>query len=179
MAPSGRDIGEQLNWHWNAQLRPGLEGLTTEEYLWEPVPAMWSVRTLDGETRVDWQWPPPDPTPVTTLGWRLCHLWMVLAQRADYHFGEASLTVDRLHWPATAEAALAAVDAAYAQWWDGVRQASDERFEQARPGPPGTIDGQFPLWSVVLHVNREVIHHGAEIALMRDLYRARHSAGLH
>jgi hypothetical protein len=23
----------------------------------------------------------------------------------------------------------------------------------------------------VLHVNREVIHHGAEIALLRDLYR--------
>ena len=34
------------------------------------------------------------------------------------------------------------------------------------------IDGQFPLWAVVLHVNREVIHHGAEVAVLRDLYRA-------
>ena len=25
--------------------------------------------------------------------------------------------------------------------------------------------------ALVLHVNREVIHHGAEIALLRDLYR--------
>lgn len=25
----------------------------------------------------------------------------------------------------------------------------------------------------MLHVNREVIHHGAEVALLRDLYRAR------
>jgi hypothetical protein len=24
----------------------------------------------------------------------------------------------------------------------------------------------------VLHINREVIHHGAEVALLRDLYRA-------
>jgi hypothetical protein len=28
----------------------------------------------------------------------------------------------------------------------------------------------------VLHINREVIHHGAEIALLRDLYRARPGA---
>jgi hypothetical protein len=28
--------------------------------------------------------------------------------------------------------------------------------------------------TLVLHINREVIHHGAEIALLRDLYRWRH-----
>jgi hypothetical protein len=27
--------------------------------------------------------------------------------------------------------------------------------------------------ALVLHINREAIHHGAEIALLRDLYRAR------
>jgi hypothetical protein len=27
--------------------------------------------------------------------------------------------------------------------------------------------------ALVLHINREVIHHGAEIALLRDLYRWR------
>jgi hypothetical protein len=26
--------------------------------------------------------------------------------------------------------------------------------------------------ALVLHINREVIHHGAEVALLRDLYRA-------
>jgi len=26
--------------------------------------------------------------------------------------------------------------------------------------------------ALVLHVNREIIHHGAEVALLRDLYRA-------
>jgi hypothetical protein len=25
--------------------------------------------------------------------------------------------------------------------------------------------------TLILHINREVIHHGAEIALLRDLYR--------
>jgi hypothetical protein len=28
----------------------------------------------------------------------------------------------------------------------------------------------MPMLALVLHINREVIHHGAEIALLRDLY---------
>jgi hypothetical protein len=29
---------------------------------------------------------------------------------------------------------------------------------------------------LVLHINREMIHHGAEIALLRDLYRSKYDA---
>jgi hypothetical protein len=29
----------------------------------------------------------------------------------------------------------------------------------------------------VLHVNREALHHGAEVALLRDLYRATAAGG--
>ena len=35
---------EQLDVHWQHQLRPRLDGLTDEEYLWEPVPGCWNVR---------------------------------------------------------------------------------------------------------------------------------------
>ena len=31
----------------------------------------------------------------------------------------------------------------------------------------------LPMTALVLHVNREVIHHGAETALLRDLYLRR------
>jgi hypothetical protein len=43
--------------------------------------------------------------------------------------------------------------------------------------PVGSSEGPFAdrsLAALVLHINREVIHHGAEIALLRDLY-LRHS----
>jgi hypothetical protein len=30
----------------------------------------------------------------------------------------------------------------------------------------------LPMAALVLHLNRELIHHGAEIALLRDLFRA-------
>jgi hypothetical protein len=32
---------------------------------------------------------------------------------------------------------------------------------------------------LVLHLNREAIHHGAEICLLRDLYRTTGAAGRH
>ena len=33
-----RELVDQLDWHWNHHLRPRLDGLTDNEYLWEPVP---------------------------------------------------------------------------------------------------------------------------------------------
>jgi hypothetical protein len=47
------------------------------------------------------------------------------------------------------------------------------------PGSPGRAarpEAPSPstLWpTLVLHVNREALHHGAEIALLRDLYASR------
>ena len=38
------DLADQLDWHWQHLLRPRLDGLTDDEYLWEPVPDCWSVR---------------------------------------------------------------------------------------------------------------------------------------
>ncbi len=37
-------LAEQLDRHWRTQLRPRLDGLTDDEYLWEPVSDCWSVR---------------------------------------------------------------------------------------------------------------------------------------
>lgn len=174
MPPSVQDLSEQLTWHWSAQLRPRLAGLDDREFFWEPAPGSWSVRkTADGTFVPDWVWPAPEPAPVTTIGWRLCHLVMILAQRADFHFGERTLTLDKLHWPEGADDALATLDRAYDSWTTGVSALSTAAADAHSEGPPGTIDAQFPLWMVVLHVNREVIHHGAEVALLRDLYRAR------
>ncbi|WP_433469226.1 hypothetical protein [Spirillospora sp. CA-128828] len=75
-------MAEQLDWHWRHQLRPWLDGLTDDEYFWEPAPD-----------------------------------------------------------------------------------------DLARPsGPAEAPYEDFPLGALALHINREVIHHGAEIALLRDLY---------
>ncbi len=55
--------------------RDRIEGLTDEEYLWEPAPGCWTIRPgPDGEWKADWPLPRPDPEPFTTIAWRLWHL---------------------------------------------------------------------------------------------------------
>jgi hypothetical protein len=39
-------------------------------------------------------------------------------------------------------------------------------------GPRGGPYAEDPMAELIAHTNREVMHHGAEIALLRDLYRA-------
>ena len=89
---------DQLDWHWQRQLRPRLEGLTDEEYLWEPVANCWSVRPRghartemaagSGDLVIDFAYPEPKPAPVTTIAWRIGHLVVgVFGARVASHFG--------------------------------------------------------------------------------------------
>ena len=38
------ELAEQLDWQWQNHLRPRLDGLTDDEYFWEPVPGCWTLR---------------------------------------------------------------------------------------------------------------------------------------
>ena len=97
-------LAEQLDWHWRGQLRPRLNGLTDEEYRWEPVPGAWNVR--------------PRGT------------------------GTAPMAV-------------------------GAGPDGLAREVGPAEGPWATSS----MAELILHINRETLHHGAEIALLRDLYR--------
>lgn len=166
------ELAAQLEFHWEHQLRPRLDSLSDDEYFWEPVPGCWSVRQAEaGVWAADWAWPAPDPPPFTTIAWRLAHIaGPVLGFRASNHFGDGSLTITTMPWPATAAGALAFLDRSYAAWKSGVDSLDDEGLAR----PVGTAEGpyaEYPMATLILHINREVIHHGAEIALLRDLYR--------
>ena len=53
-------------------------------------------------------------------------------------------------------------------------RVSLDAADLARPcGPNEGLFADRPLLALVLHINREVIHHGAEIALLRDVYASR------
>jgi hypothetical protein len=172
-------LAEQLSWHWEAQLRLRLAGLTDEEYFWEPVPDCWSIRRQravapgeSGAWTVDWSFPPPDPAPVTTIAWRLTHLIVgVFGMRAASHFGGPPVSYDALDYAGTAAGALDRLDAAYGAWMSGVRQLTIERL--TAPTGPAEPYPDAPFADLVLHIHREAIHHGAEVALLRDLYLRR------
>ncbi|MDN3239535.1 DinB family protein [Glycomyces tritici] len=175
----------QMEFYWDAHLRPRLEGLTDEEYLWEPAEGCWSLRPgPDGALGMETADPAPEPPPVTTIAWRMVHIGRdVLGIRARAFFGPHEGLEDADMWdlrlwpdplPGTAADAVAMLEAAYAHWRDGVRALDAEAI--ARPlGPKGAWFADDSMAALVLHLNREVMAHGAEICLLRDLYR---TAGL-
>jgi hypothetical protein len=171
---------DQLEFHWSWSLRPRLEGLTDAEYLWEPVPDAWSIRPRgtgtspapigSGPFQRDDAPDDPSPAPVTTIAWRLAHMTVeVLAMRSASHFGRPPAHYETWEHASTAEEALAQLDAEHVTWRDGVRALGEEGLLR----PCGPAEGPFaaePLAALVLHIHRELIHHGAEVALLRDLY---------
>jgi hypothetical protein len=151
-----------------------LVGLTDAEYLWEPVPGCWSVRPGPSGFVVDGEQPEPDPPPVTTIAWRLLHLSASLSEHwlravafeqgaADFH-----LPTDV---PATAADGIATFERACTRWRADITQLDDARLEEPL-GPEGGPMADELVATFVEHIHDELIHHAAEIGLLRDLYRA-------
>ncbi|MFN3002914.1 DinB family protein [Mycolicibacterium wolinskyi] len=161
------DLAFQLDFHWTNQLRPRLEGLTDAEYFWQPVPDCWTIHP-DGS--IDFTYPQPQPAPFTTIAWRLAHVIVgVLAMRNHSHFGGPPADYQSWSYATDAATALNQLDDAYRNWIDGVRSLSNDDLD--RPcGPAEAPWDEYSMATLVLHINREVIHHGAEIACIRDLY---------
>lgn len=172
-------LADQLEFHWSNQLRPRLDGLTDDEYFWQPVADCWTVHPVRraGAKRpgnvaagVDFVYPEPTPTPFTTIAWRLAHVIIgVLAMRNHSHFGGPAADYESWPYATDAATALAQLDTEYQRWTAGVRGLSADDLNR----PCGPAEGPYadhPMFVLVLHINREVIHHGAEIALLRDLY---------
>jgi hypothetical protein len=109
----------------------------------------------------------------------MCHLIVsVLGTRVAAQFGGPAVSNGDFRHAGTAVGALAQFDGVYAQWIAGVRGLDTAGLSR----PCGHSEVQYgnpadlPLVSLVLHINREVIHHGTEIALLRDLYTPGHFA---
>lgn len=158
------------------RLRDRVEGLTDEEYFWEPFDGCWSVRKGDDGYAADWAWIPPAPPPFTTLAWRITHIADLLqAERTATWFGhEPVATDDAPAVPGSTEAALEALDHAYEIWRRRLAALSQEDLDRPMgeiAGPYADSDGT----SFALHILDELIHHGAEVGTVRDFYRGAHA----
>jgi hypothetical protein len=125
-----------------------------------------------GPLVLDFAFPEPSPAPVTTIAWRLGHLLVgVLGMRNASHFGGPPISYQTVEWPEGAAAALKRLDAAYEHWMSSIVRLDGAALAQ----PAGEAEGPFadePMATLILHIHREVIHHGAEILLLRDLHGA-------
>jgi hypothetical protein len=155
------------------RLRARLSGLTDEEYRWEPAPGCWSIRETGGRWVADGSPIPVKPAPLTTIAWRLDHLIFVLeGERNATWLGATPVgTPGRDGAAPSAEQALRDLDSAYDLFTRNV-QAADAAGLTAPMGEIAAPYGSDTRAAFVLHELDELIHHGSEIAAMRDLYRA-------
>lgn len=173
-------LRDQFDWHWNHQLRERLSGMSDDEYFWEPAPNCWNLRPRgtgmapvqagSGTMTIDFAAPPPDPPPFTTIAWRLGHVIVgVLAMRNASHFDREPVDYFTHEYAKTAQGALAQLDEEYARWREGVASLGEARLAEAC-GPAEGPYAESPMARLVLHINRELIHHLSEVCLLRDLY---------
>jgi hypothetical protein len=171
-------LGQTDIWWYGFSRR--MEGLTDEELLWQPVPSAWCLETRDGG--LFYTWPPGSrgetEPPVTTMAWRMCHVaYGCFRARTSMHFGDGSFDFYGTPYPSTAAEALAELAAARDEWHEAIRSRGESRLWQPLGDAEGNLDfmqlgHDDPFLGLVLHINRELMHHGAEMMMMRDLHRA-------
>jgi hypothetical protein len=162
--------------------RRRLDGLTDAEYVWEPAPGCWTIRERDdGRWVADQALPAPDPEPFTTIAWRLWHLIDMYGEdRAprwlDVPPQGPAIGLDDPDGapPATAADAIATLERAHDRWDAHLALADNERLGETIGRVAGPEYAERTRGAYVLHMLDEFIHHSAEIALLRDLWRWRH-----
>lgn len=173
------DLSDET-WH---RTRTRLDGLSDEEYFWEPAPGCWTVRKrADGTWMADWPLPRPEPEPFTTVAWRLWHLIDMYGEdRAPQWLGVPAQGSPIGHDdpagapPSTAADAIALLERAHDRWDAHLVLIDDARLTEPVGPVAGPLFAERTRAAYVLHMLDEFIHHGAEIALVRDLWRWQHT----
>lgn len=164
--------------------------MTDNEYFWEPVAGCWSVRRRDdvrtprtvggGDWVLEYDRDPSSPSPFTTIAWRVAHLASGIAMRADYTTGTKAMTWDDYKVPTTADDAIVALGGVTDTWQEILIESTDADLDHVgRSSFPWGLDPELPFLDICWWVNQELLHHGAEIALLRDLYAHRGTPSLH
>ncbi|MFC7533915.1 DinB family protein [Actinoplanes sp. GCM10030250] len=174
-----RTIRDQWEFHWDNQLKARLDGLTDDEYFWEPVPEAWSVRPRgrstapiqagSGDFVIDYAFPEPEPPAFTTIAWRLGHVIVgVLAARNASHFGAPPASYESWEYAGTASGALDQLEQQLGVWLEGVRGLGEDGL--GMPAGDKEPYPDLPMAALILHIQRELIHHLSEVCLLRDLH---------
>jgi hypothetical protein len=162
----------RTQWHRSCErLLQRLDGLTDDEYFWEPVPGCWNVRPDPESPRkwtVDYPEVQPEPPPFTTIAWRLLHIADGNSIYWEHSFGPGVRNFWDLVPQGTAAGAISYLGESQQAITATLANADDDWFDEMRPTHFGV---HWPARRVISVLVDEQVHHGAEIAVLRDLYR--------
>ncbi len=147
-----------------------LQGLTDDEYFWEPVDGCWTVRSDGDRWLADFE-PAADPPPFTTIAWRLWHIGPDCLDSYARRAFERPGPRPEEEAVGTAAEAIADLERALDNFLAGLRAKGDNIWDKLGPNFGPFAESSFV--DLGLHAYREVVHHGAEIGVLRDLYDRR------
>ena len=168
-------LRHQLRYAW-AMSRRLLDGLTEEEYFWEPVTPCWSIRPRStglrgwgsGEFICEDAWPTPDPVPLTTIGWRVVHLAAWTDVSRGFAFEGKQPDLNDADVPGTAREGVDWLLRAQDAFMSAVDRVSDDDLF----APVAAHWGEsLPAAHLVSGFQNEHVHHLAEIGTLRDVHR--------
>ena len=172
----------QLGFSW-LELSDRLATLTQAELEWEPGPDALRVvrrgsertpRTLGaGEWVMEWPEGPDSPQP-RTVAWLVAHLTEAFFERWEWTFGPHERRRDAVPFSGEVGPAVDGLRPEVDRWRAGVDGLPDDGAFTVGLSQATEIDAQAPFAHLVAHMNRELVHHGAEIMVLQDLYRAAH-----
>jgi DinB superfamily len=171
----------QLEFSW-LMLRTRLDQLTDDEYGWAPAQGALSVRRRsDARTsRVvgtgDWvaEWPDgPDSPGPRTIAWLIAHLTEAFFERWEWTFGQHQRRRDDLDLPGVRKEAVTELTRWVDAWRRDIAGLPAADVMTVGLSTASDIDAAAPFGHLVLHMNRELIHHGSEILVLQDLYASR------
>ena len=164
--------------HTFAAARWQVEGLSDDEYFWEPLQGCWSVRPRGkarsarpsgrGDWVIDGEWPLAGPPPITTIAWRLVHLAAWTAIYWDWTFAGATRSYDDFEVPGSATEAVLLLGRVQDEFASAVMRLTGSDLMEMRPVHWGE---HYPIATLVWQIAVEHLHHSAEIGALRDLRR--------
>lgn len=170
----------QLGFSW-MELSGRLASVTQEQLDWEPRPGALRVvrrgqertpRTIGaGEWVAEWPAGHDEPGP-RTIGWLVAHLTETFAERWEWTFGGRQWRRADVELHGEVGPARAGLTRWVEAWRDGVAGLPDEAIMTVGLSQATEVDAAAPFAHLVLHLNRELIHHGSEIFTLTDLWRS-------
>jgi hypothetical protein len=163
-------VQANLEFRWTELIRSRLEGLSDEEYLWEPTVGCLSVRP-DGTGRFTLDPVGSSEVPLGNIAWRMAHLAFSLSAHpvATVAFGPDWPAPELAEPAGAAGEAIARLDRAYAHWHRAVASLTDTDLTR-RLGPDARRYADSTVLDIVLHVHAEALQRGADLCLLRDMY---------
>ena len=146
-----------------------LDGLTDDEFFWEPVPGCWTVfQGADGRWTYQYEDEDPVPSPFTTIGWRLVHIALCKIVYREWAFGQRELNFINIENPSDVATSLEMLERGQRLLVDDLASLDDDPLER---GVLTNWGETWPAWRIFWTMIDHDATHGAEIGALRDLYR--------